>query len=330
MASSGSGPAIIARGLSREFRVVTGTPSLLRRRQRRTIHALEGLDLEVTRGERIAYIGPNGAGKSTSIRILTGILHPTSGEAEVLGHVPWRERRALSHRIGTIFGQRSMLVDDLPANSTFELHGRIYGVDPAQLRSRRDHLLELFDAAELADQQPRAMSLGQRMRCELVAALLHEPGILFLDEPTIGLDLIAKRTLRDLVVRLNDEYGTTVLLTSHDVADIETVAERVVIIDHGRGIFDGTVEQLRRDFLRSKLLDVHFLDEQDPPVQVEGCELLVATRTRVSVSVDLAVRRLGDVLDELVASRSVDDMTVGDPPLEDVIGHIYQQGRPAS
>jgi ABC-2 type transport system ATP-binding protein len=233
----------------------------------------------------------------------------------------------LAHRIGTIFGQRSMLVDDLPAGSTFELHSRIYGIEKTEFRARRDSLLELFDARELLDQQPRSMSLGQRMRCELIASLLHEPGILFLDEPTIGLDLIAKRTLRDLVVRLNEQHGTTLLLTSHDVADIETVAQRVVIIDHGRCIFDGTVEQLRRDFLRAKLVDVTFHDEQAPPATVDGCEVLVAEPDRLSLRVDLDRRSLGSVLDELVAARSIEDMTVSDPPLEDVIGHIYVEGR---
>ncbi len=322
-----TGPAIVARGLSREFQVLTGRPSLLRRRERRTLRALDSLDLEVARGERIAFIGPNGAGKSTSIRILTGILHPSSGEAEVLGFVPWKQRTKLAHRIGTIFGQRSMLVDDLPAGSTFELHSRIYGIEKTTFRTRRDELLELFDATELVDQQPRSMSLGQRMRCELIASLLHDPGILFLDEPTIGLDLIAKRTLRDLVVRLNEQRGTTLMLTSHDVADIETVADRVVMIDHGRCIFDGTVEQLRRDFLRSKLVDVRFEDTQPPPTTVDGCDLLAAEGDRISLRVDLDRRRLGDVLDELVAHRPVEDMTVSDPPLEDVIGHIYVQGR---
>jgi ABC-2 type transport system ATP-binding protein len=214
------------------------------------------------------------------------------------------------------------------AGSTFELHARIYGIERATFIRRRDELLDLFDAAELADQQPRSMSLGQRMRCELIASLLHDPGILFLDEPTIGLDLIAKRTLRDLVVRLNEQRGTTLLLTSHDVADIETVADRVVIIDHGRCIFDGTVDELRREFLRSKLIEVQFGDDLPPPVAVAGCELLVAESARLSIRVDLDARRLGDVLDELVAGRVVDDMTVSDPPLEDVIGHIYVRGRP--
>jgi ABC-2 type transport system ATP-binding protein len=322
-----TGPAIIARGLSRDFSVLTGRPRLFGRRDRRTIHALRELDLDVQLGERVADIGPNGARKSTSIRILTGILHPTSGHAEVLGFVPWHDRTRLAHHIGTIFGQRSMLVDDLPASSTFELHSRIYGIDRATFTRRRDDLLELFEASELAQQQPRSMSLGQRMRCELIASLLHDPGILFLDEPTIGLDLIAKRTLRELVVRLNEERGTTVLLTSHDVADIETVAERVVIIDDGRCIFDGSVAELRGDFLRSKLIDVHFADAAAPPASVDGCELLVAEPTRLTVRVDLATRRLGDVLDELVAHRTVEDMTVDDPPLEDVIGHIYLRGR---
>jgi ABC-2 type transport system ATP-binding protein len=319
-------PAIVTRNLARTFSVVTGRPRLFGARPRREVVALEGLDLEIARGERIAYIGPNGAGKSTSIRMLTGILHPTSGEAEVLGHVPWRNRKQLAHHIGTIFGQRSMLIDDLPAGATFELHRRIYDLAEHHFRRRRDELLDLFDAAELVDQRPRSMSLGQRMRCELIVSLLHAPGILFLDEPTIGLDLVAKRTLRDLIVRLNEQQDTTVMLTSHDVADIETVAERVVIIDHGRLVFDGTVAQLRSDFLKSKLVDVTFNDAVDAPSTIAGCAILVGEPQRLSLEIDLAQRQLGEVLDELVSHRSVEDMTISDPPLEDVIGHIYERG----
>lgn len=319
-------PAIVTRQLARTFSVATGRPRLLARRTHREVVALEGLDLEIARGERIAYIGPNGAGKSTSIRILTGILFPSSGTAEVLGLVPWQQRKQLARRIGTIFGQRSMLIEDLPAGSTFELHRRVYDIERTAFERRRDELLDLFDARELMEQRPRQMSLGQRMRCELIASLLHAPGILFLDEPTIGLDLVAKRALRELIVRLNSNDGTTVMLTSHDVADIETVAERVVIVDHGRLIFDGTVAQLRSDFLRSKLVDVSFNDAAEVPTAIDGCELLVAEPQRISLEIDLTRRQLGHVLDEVVAHRSVEDMTISDPPLEDVIGHIYERG----
>jgi ABC-2 type transport system ATP-binding protein len=286
--------------------------------------AVDGLDRTVDAGERIAFIGPNGAGKSTSIKLLTGMLTPSSGTATVLGLVPWQKRRHLAHGIGTIFGQRSQLLADLPARATFDLLARIYALDLAAYRRERDDLCEVLDANDVIDQPVRTLSLGQRMRCELVASMLHRPQLVFLDEPTIGLDLLAKRTLRELVVPLNLERGTTFLLTSHDVADIETVAERVVIIDHGRSVFDGGVDTLRTSFLRTKLVDVAFADASAPPAAVAGCELLDASPTSLRLSIDLGQRGIGSVLDELIAHRTVVDISITEPPLESVIGHIYE------
>ena len=206
--------AIEAGELRKTFPVRRGAP----------VEAVAGISFAVEAGERLAYIGPNGAGKSTSIKMLTGILHPTSGEATVLGIVPWKKRRELAARIGTLFGQRSQLWYQLTPRQTFGLLGRIYRIPADEERRRLARLGELLDATQLFDQPVRSLSLGQRMRCELVASMLHAPEVLFLDEPTIGLDLVAKSRFRDLIVRINEEQGTTILLTSHDVSDIEQVA----------------------------------------------------------------------------------------------------------
>jgi ABC-2 type transport system ATP-binding protein len=314
-------PAIHTRALRREFK--TRQRGFSRASETRV--ALEGLDLTIERGERVAYIGPNGAGKSTSIKILTGILHPTSGEATVLGLTPWKHRVALTRRLGAVFGQRSQLLAELPARDSFELVSHVYKVERSVYQKRLANLSEQFEAEHLIDHPVRAMSLGERMRCELIASLLHAPEILLLDEPTIGLDLIAKRTLRELIVRANEQDGLTVILTSHDVADVEHVADRVVVIDHGRMVYDGGVGELRRDFLQSKLVDVQFADEQDPPADVAGCTFQESTTSSLRFVVDVSQRGIGDALNELVAQREVEDITISDPPLEDVIETIYRR-----
>ena len=213
--------------------------------RRSCVEAVAGISLNVDRGERLAFIGPNGAGKSTSIKMLTGILYPSSGDAHVLGYVPWKERKQLARRIGSLFGQRSQLWSELTPRQSFRMLGAIFEIDKVRLQHRIDELGELLDANDLFDVSVRHHSLGQRMRCELAATMLHEPEILFLDEPTIGLDLLGKQLFRELIVRVNEEQTTTVFLTSHDVADIESVAQRVVVINHGRVIHDSPVAAMR-------------------------------------------------------------------------------------
>jgi ABC-2 type transport system ATP-binding protein len=286
------------------------------------VKAVDGVSFSIEPGERVGYIGPNGAGKSTSIKMLTGILHPTSGEATVLGIVPWRRRRELAARIGTLFGQRSQLWYQLTPRQTFGLLARIYGVSRADEASRVASLGELLDATELFDQPVRSLSLGQRMRCELVASMLHEPEVLFLDEPTIGLDLVAKTRFRDLIVRINEQRGTTILLTSHDVSDIEQVARRVIVINHGRLIYDDRVSRMRRTLLGTKVLDVRFAD---PPaaVEVEGAVLEKLTGSGAKLVVDTTQRPIRAVLDDLLERYEVVDISVADPPLEEIVSHIY-------
>ena len=206
--------------------------------KRRTSHvAVDAVDLAVDLGEAIAFIGPNGAGKSTTIKMLTGILHPSSGEARVLGLVPWQSRTRLAHEIGTVFGQRSQLWFHLPAGDTLRLLGAIYELPPALVRQRTGELVERFALGDLLAVPVRKLSLGQRMRFEIAASLLHRPKVLFLDEPTVGLDVIAKAEVRE-VIREANQGGATVFLTSHDAGDIESIARRAIVIDRGRIVFD--------------------------------------------------------------------------------------------
>jgi ABC-2 type transport system ATP-binding protein len=309
------GMSIAVDALHRVF--VTG-----RRRARRTVTAVDHISLRVEPGERLAYIGPNGAGKSTSIKMLTGILHPTSGEATVLGLVPWTQRRELARRIGTLFGQRSQLWFELTTRQTLDLLARIYRLDTDDARRRTDELAELLDATDLIDEPVRSLSLGQRMRCELAATVLHGPEVLFLDEPTIGLDLIAKQRFREMVVRLNDEHGTTVFLTSHDVADIEHVADRVVVINHGTIIYDDQVGRMRRSLLQTKLLEVRF-EEAPGTLAIDGVQVTSESDTVYGLVVDTRRLSVREVLDELLDGYAIADISVVDPPLEQVISEIY-------
>jgi ABC-2 type transport system ATP-binding protein len=298
-----------------------------RGRRRSPVEAVRGIDLRVERGERIAYIGPNGAGKSTSIKMLTGILVPSGGSATVLGLVPWRERTALARRIGTLFGQRSQLWFQLAPRATLSLLARIYGLSAAEGRRRTAELAQLLDAEDLLDVPVRELSLGQRMRCELAASLLHGPEVLFLDEPTIGLDLVAKQRFRELVVRLNQQADTTIFLTSHDVADIEHVAERVVVINHGTLIYDAAVDRLRRELLDTKLVEVRL--EDGGGLELDGIRAEQIAEGAWRFEVDTRSHSVKDVLDDLLEHHPVADISVVDPPLEDVIGRIYAMPRSA-
>jgi ABC-2 type transport system ATP-binding protein len=307
--------AIDVRGLTKTFPAG-------RRKARRTVEAVRDISFAVEPGERLAYIGPNGAGKSTSIKILTGILHATAGEVQVLGLIPWRERRRLTRRIGTLFGQRSQLWFELTPQQSFRMLAAIHRIDRHEAASRVGELAELLGAGDLFDQPVRSLSLGQRMRCELAACMLHRPEILFLDEPTIGLDLLAKQLFRDLLVRLNHERGTTIFLTSHDVADVEHVAERVVIVNHGSIIYDDAVATMRRKLLATKLIDVG-LSERVEALSLPGVTVVEHTATAARLVVDTATRSVRDVLDVLLDTWPVADISVVDPPLEDVIAEIY-------
>ena len=287
-----------------------------------TIDALDGLSFEVSAGERVAIIGPNGAGKSTTLKILTGILEPTEGSASVLGLTPWRERTALAHRIGVVFGHRSQLWSELPVRESFALLRHIYRQDSAAFAARLARLTERFTLAPLLGQPVHRLSLGQRMRCELVASLLHAPSVLFLDEPTIGLDITAKAAMRDLIKEQAHDEGQTVLLTSHDTRDIELVSDRVIVINTGRIVVDQPTGELRRRFLGRKLVTIRSVA---PAIALDlpGVTRRSAEPHEALFDVDTGKLHVEQFIEAALAIGGIEDITIEDPPMEEVIHEIY-------
>jgi ABC-2 type transport system ATP-binding protein len=319
---------IEAYGLSKTYRTrvkgegLAASARALFRPKYRDVLAVQSIDLVVHPGEIVAFIGPNGAGKSTTIKMMTGILHPNNGSIRVLGLDPVRERPKLSYHIGTVFGQKSQLWFHLPPTDSFALLGRIYDVEPAVLKKRVNVLAERFELGALLDVPVRKMSLGQRIRCEVAASLLHEPEILFLDEPTIGLDVVVKQTIRELIRDLNREKGTTVFLTSHDAGDVERVCRRAVVIDHGRIVLDQPVKKLKYDYLNRKIIAVRFTENHDLK-PLPGVEVLKTGGLGSRLTVDTRIRPIGEVMSWLVSSGAVADITVVDPPMDEIIATIF-------
>ena len=268
--------------------------------------------------------GPNGAGKSTTIKMLTGILTPTEGEARVLGLVPWRQRHQLAYSIGTVFGQRSQLWLHLPPADAFNLLARIYDLEPGAYRRRRQELVERFALRDLLDVPVRKLSLGQRMRCELAAALLHRPRVLFLDEPTIGLDPVAKAAIRDLIKQANAEEGITVFLTSHDAGDVERVCRRALLIDRGRLLLDEPVAALRRRLPGRKVVSAR-LGSPWRGLDLPGVEVMKISPHGVKLVVRTAMVGIDPVVAELLRRHVVEDLSIEDPPLEEVIAELYRR-----
>jgi len=311
------------RDLRKDFRIVRWHGF---RRSVTEVTAVDGIHLDIPAGQSIAFIGPNGAGKSTTIKMLTGILHPSSGSAEVLGFTPWRERRKLAYHIGTVFGQRSQLWYHLPPADTFELLARIYELKRDEFLSTRNALIDRFDLGPLMQTPVRKLSLGQRMRAEVAASLLHRPRILFLDEPTIGLDVIARQELRDLVREWNRNEGATIFLTSHDAGDIEQVAERVIVINHGRVVVDDSVAAVRKKYLGEKILRVQF-HEQPADLTSPGISLISRNGYEMKVSIDTDAIPIQQAILRVMELAPVADVSVEDPPLEQIIARIYGEAK---
>ncbi len=288
----------------------------------RDIPAVRDISFTVPQGEILAFIGPNGAGKSTTIKMMTGILRPSAGTISVLGLNPQTERSRLAYHVGSVFGQKSQLWFHLPPTDSFALLGRIYDVEPQALRQRIRDLTDRFELGDLLDVPVRKLSLGQRIRCEVAASLLHEPEILFLDEPTIGLDVVVKQNIRELILQLNREKGTTVFLTSHDAGDVELLCRRAIVIDHGQLVLDQPVKKLKYDYLNRKVVAVRFTEphrlEPMPGVTLEKTGGLGS-----SLTVDTRIRPIGEVLAWLVQTGAVADITVEDPPMEQIIAAIF-------
>lgn len=318
---------IVVENLRKRFVVAARRPGILGalagvvRREHRVVEALAGVSFSVEAGELVGYIGPNGAGKSTTVKILAGILVPDEGRCEVQGRVPWRQRIEHVARIGVVFGQRTQLWWDLPALESFELLREIYRVEPAAYRRRRDELVEALGVGPVLDVPVRQLSLGQRMRCDVVAALLHEPRLLFLDEPTIGLDAPAKLAVREFIRRENRERQTTVILTTHDMDDIEALCSRVMVVDRGQITCDGSLDQLRARVGVGRRITVEL--ERDAPLQIEGARLVEQRGRRAVLDFDPAKLAPAELLARITAQHAIRDLLLEDPPIEELVARLY-------
>ena len=301
-----------------------GSVHSLLKPQYSSVEAVRGLTFQMEAGELLGFIGPNGAGKSTTIKMLTGILHPSGGEAKVLGFVPWKERQKLAYHIGTVFGQRPQLWYHLPAIDTFHLFGKIFEMEDNETKKRIGFLSEAFEIQDLLETPVRKLSLGQRMRCEVAASLLHRPKLILLDEPSIGLDVVAKQRIRDAIREMAQVENVGVLLTSHDAGDLEALCKRVIIINHGQIVYEDKVSNLKRRYLTSKLVEVRYADEVSKSFKVDGADILKIGHYGVKLRFDTRATPVEKVLSHLTDAGSVMDITISDPPLEEMIAKIYQ------
>uniref|UniRef100_A0AAU2JQ56 ATP-binding cassette domain-containing protein n=1 Tax=Streptomyces sp. NBC_00049 TaxID=2903617 RepID=A0AAU2JQ56_9ACTN len=291
------------------------------RREKHQVRAVDGISFEVARGEVVGYIGPNGAGKSTTIKMLTGILTPSGGRLRVAGIDPARERMRLAHRIGVVFGQRTTLWWDLPLKDSYGLMRRMYRIPRARFEENLERCVERLDLAELMDVPVRQLSLGQRMRGDIAAALLHDPDVLYLDEPTIGLDVVSKAKVRGFLRQLNEELGTTVLLTTHDLQDIEQLCERVMVIDHGRLMYDGPLAGLHSVGESERILVVD-LERELAPIELAGTRVVKVEGPRQWLAFP-AGTSAAPLVAAVAAQYPLVDLSVREPDIEDVIARMY-------
>jgi ABC-2 type transport system ATP-binding protein len=287
----------------REAGLRASVTSLFHRRWRE-VRAVDGVSFDVEPGEIVGFLGPNGAGKTTTLKMLSGLLHPTGGTAQVLGHVPWKRERDYLRRMTLVMGNRNQLQWDLPALDSFELNRAIYRLPREQFLRTRDELVDLLDVGDLVRKPVRQLSLGERMKVEVVGSLLHLPQVLFLDEPTIGLDVTMQKRIRSFVAAYNERFGATVLLTSHYMADVEALCKRVIVIHHGQLLFDGRLDALADRFGAYKTIEAVLADGETMSMQVPRAETSAATA-------------------RLLAEHDVSDLTVEDPPIEDVIEQVF-------
>ena len=319
---------IHVKGLSKTFKVklkekgLKGSLKSIIKPRYKTVKAVKNISFEVEKGEIIAFIGPNGAGKSTTIKMLTGILYPDKGKINVLDIDPREDRKKLAYQIGTVFGQKEQLWTHLTPYDNFKFFGAIYDIPESVVEKKIKEFKELFELEEFINTPVRNLSLGQRIRCEIVASLIHEPKVLFLDEPTIGLDPVVKENIRTLIKRMNKEYKTTVFLTSHDVGDIEKLCKRVVIINNGQIVLDDSMENLKYHYLNKKIVDAKMkekvnLDDED------GITILKDKGYNLKIEVDTKKKSVADAI-KLLNPDNIVDINISNVPLEEIISNIYK------
>jgi ABC-2 type transport system ATP-binding protein len=313
-------PAIVCRDLRKSF-VVRHRVGKVRRR-RLDVHAVDGVSFEVRPGEMVGYLGPNGAGKSTTIKMLTGVLSCTSGEVRTLGLEPVRQRTTLARRIGVVFGQRTQLWWDLPLGDSFELLHHVYRTDRARHDTNVGEFVERLDMGSFLATPVRQLSLGQRMRGELTAALLHDPEVVVLDEPTIGLDVVSKEAVRQFLLDVNRDRNTTVLLTTHDLDDVERLCPRMMIIDHGRVIYDGEVAAFKQQFGTERTVVVDLVDPH-PPLEIDGTRVDRVDGPRQWLVFDRRQLTAAEVIRRITEAVSIRDLAIEEPEIEELVRRVY-------
>ncbi len=319
--------AIEVQNLGRTYKVYRKREGLfasvrgLLHREYREVHAVQDVSFTIDEGEMVAFLGPNGAGKTTTLKLLSGLIVPTSGSATVLGHVPWKREDAYRRRFSLVTGQKEQLWWDLPAQESFRLHKEIYRVSAADYKSRLDELTELLEVGELMSQPVRELSLGERMRMELIAALIHRPDVLFLDEPTIGLDVISQRRVQQFLLKYQKEQGITVILTSHYMKDVEALCDRAIVINKGTKIHDGSLDEIIDRFSRHKIIELHFAVNSTPN-GIDRYGVVLENRPPM-LKLQVEKSEVSDVLSRILGEYDIEDVSVSERPLEDVIAELF-------
>ena len=288
--------------------------------------AVDNISFEVEQGEIIGFIGPNGAGKSTTIKMMTGILYPSSGDVSVYGYNPWKNRHDMTYHIATMFGQKSSLLSHLPVIESYKLLGVIYDIDKQTLNERIEEVAEFFDIHELLQKKTSSLSLGQRMICEVAAVTLHRPRVIFFDEPTIGLDIVVKKKVRRMIRTLNEKYGTTIFITSHDISDIEKLCSRIILINHGKVMLDSKLEDIKHGFLTKKKVEVSYeepVNEEEARKLFNESGVQISFGEKVEAEFDENFIQVGSVIEMLMKLGKVQDLSISSTSLENVIYDIY-------
>jgi ABC-2 type transport system ATP-binding protein len=324
---------ITARDLKKHYRVHERQPGLAAafasvfKRKYKTVEAVDGISFELARGERVGFLGPNGAGKTTTLKMLAGLLHPTSGTLTIDGHEPCKRDDAFLRSIMLVTGQKQQLLWDLPPSETFELNRAVYDVSREQFKQTLPELVELLEIGDVIKRPTRQLSLGERMKCELAAALIHRPKLLFLDEPTIGLDVTMQVTIRRFIRDYNERHGATLILTSHDMDDVRALCPRVIVIDKGQLSYDGTLDALATKLRPEKRIALRLASPVDPEIARTLGEIVEQTDARLVLEVSQA--KVAETVARALAAFTVTDLNVEDPPLEDVMRELFTRSRAA-